>query len=101
MKIKPVSLRCEYVENPIGVQAEKPLLSFQGSRDLPGGMQSAYRIVAASEREKLLCGEYDLWDSGIVKSERSVGIEYGGKPLGSGERVWWRVQIFRSEEQHV
>ncbi len=99
MKIKAACLRCEYVENPIGVQTEKPLLSFQGSRDLPGGMQSAYRIVAASGREKLISGEYDLWDSGIVKSERNVGIEYGGKPLGSGERAWWRVQILGSEHE--
>ena len=99
MKLHALDLRCEYVKDPIGVHAKRPLLSWRGKRDIPGGAQSAYRIVASSGREKLLAGDYDCWDSGIIRSSQCVGIEYGGAPLQSAQRVWWRVQIFGAEQE--
>ena len=57
-----------------------------------GSMQSAYRIQAASSAA-LLQRKADLWDSGWVGSEQSVGIPWGGPELESRQRVFWRVTL--------
>src|SRR5262249_37669661 len=36
----------------------------------------------------------DLWDSGRVVSDQSTWIEYGGKPLGSGQQAYWKVRVW-------
>jgi alpha-L-rhamnosidase len=97
--LKPTGLCCEYVENPIGVHAPNPLLSWRCDDSRIGGRQTAYRIVASSTEEKLRCGEYDCWDSGQVASDRYFGIAYQGKMLHSAERVYWSVQIWDEANQ--
>ena len=52
----------------------------------PGTLQGAYRVCASSEAD--LAGEPDLWDSGWVESEQSVGVPWGGAVLGSRQRVF-------------
>ena len=37
--------------------------------------------------------EGDLWDTGLVASSRQLWIAYGGKPLKSNQRVWWKVRV--------
>ena len=54
-------------------------------------MQAAYRIQAASAVK--LLGSPDLWDSGWVESEQSVGILWNGKTLKSRQHVFWRVTL--------
>ncbi len=44
----------------------------------------------------LSAGRGDLWDSGRVASPASAWIEYGGKPLGSFQRAWWKVQVWNA-----
>lgn len=101
----PVNLRCEYEKEPLGVQQEKPLFSWNWQAVPPsggtgacrlraGGYQTAYQIAAASEKEYLLEGTYDIWDSGKVYSGQCTGISYGGVPLKSGQRVHWKVRIW-------
>ncbi|MBQ7209232.1 MAG: family 78 glycoside hydrolase catalytic domain [Lentisphaeria bacterium] len=57
----------------------------------PGTLQGAYRICASSEADQ--AGEPDLWDSGWVASEQSVGVPWGGAVLPSRQRVFWRVAV--------
>jgi len=85
--VKPTGLRCEYVENPMGVQSEHPLLSWMCNSNRRGAYQTAYQVVASSSEEKLLAGDYDLWDSGKVESNHSFGVPYNGRKLSSGQRV--------------
>lgn len=92
--LKPVELRCEYVENPIGVHAAQPLLSWRCEDKRIGGRQTAYRIVAASTEDHLKKGIYDCWDSGKVESDRFFSVAYQGRELHSAERVYWCVQIW-------
>jgi len=92
--VKPTGLRCEYVENPMGVQSEHPLLSWMCNSNRRGAYQTAYQVVASSSEEKLLAGDYDLWDSGKVESNHSFGVPYNGRKLSSGQRVYWKVRIW-------
>lgn len=92
--IKPGGLRCEFVENPIGVQREHPLLNWKCVSDRKGGSQSAYQIVAAHTLEQLECGDYTVWNTGKVESKRFFAIPYEGVSLISAERVYWKVRIW-------
>lgn len=93
-KTQVVKLVTEYRENPIGIDVEKPRLSWQISSEENNVTQTAYEIrVAASPKE---LGKKDalLWSSGKVESHRSVHVEYGGTPLKSMQRAYWQVRIW-------
>ena len=94
--ITPRGLRCEWLEEPQGIGTREPRLSWiVTAPDADRGQrQTAYRILAASEPSLLQPGEADLWDSGKVESDETLGIVYAGKPLVSGGRVHWRVMAW-------
>jgi len=60
-------------------------------------VQQGYRVLVASTPERLARDEGDLWDSGKVSSDESVGIAYGGKPLASRQRCHWKVRLWDRE----
>ena len=91
--VLPVELRCEYRTNPLGIDETEPRLSWllaTTDAKARGLKQSAYRILASSSPS----GAGDLWDSGRTASAQSTLVPYGGKPLTSGQPVYWRVQVW-------
>jgi len=75
--MKAVRLRTEYLNNPTGVDFERPRLSW----NCDGGIrQTAYQIVA------------EKWDSGRVESDL-MHAEYP-LPLSDRERVNWKVRLW-------
>lgn len=96
------NLRCESCENPLGIDAARPRLSWQteiggqGSEDR-GQRQTAYQILVASSEELLKQDQGDLWDSGKVASGRSVAVPYGGPALESGRTCHWRVRVWYNQ----
>ena len=97
--IAPRDLRCEYLEDPEGIDALRPRLSWKLQATEPervarGLRQTAYRILAASRPELLEPGKADLWDSGKVASDRSALVPYAGRPLASRRRAWWKVRVW-------
>ena len=89
--IAPVNLRCEYRRDPLGVDVKVPRLSWElkaATKVGRGLRQIAYRIVVTSSREKLERDAGDLWDTGRIESDETLGIPYTGKPLASRERCW-------------
>ena len=88
------NLRCEYLTNPLGIDSNKPRLSWEIESNLRGERQTAYQVLVASRPEQLETNQADLWDSGKVASGRSIQVEYGGRPLASRSRCWWRVRIW-------
>lgn len=96
----PVHLRCESLENPLGIDAEKPSLSWQSDNTERNWRQSAYELLVASRPSLLAHGKADIWDSGRQPSSESTGIVYGGPELQSRKRYYWRVRVWDSK-QHV
>ncbi|MEI6075710.1 MAG: family 78 glycoside hydrolase catalytic domain [Verrucomicrobiota bacterium] len=84
-------LRCEHLENPLGIDVGQPRLSWINHSDRRGEMQTAYRILVASTSETLGKDQGDLWDSGKVASDQSVLVSYAGKTLDSRMRCYWKV----------
>lgn len=87
----PVKLKCEYLVNPLGVDAARPRLSWEVAGSVE---QGAYQVVVASRPEWLEGGKADLWNSGKVLSDASVHISYEGKALSSRQRVFWAVRYW-------
>src|SRR5579871_3392808 len=88
----PVHLRCESLVNPLGIDAGTPHLSWQSDSTERNWRQSAYQILVASSADELSAGRSDVWDSGKVSSDESVGIAYGGPKLQSRKRYYWSVR---------
>jgi len=88
------ALRTEYLQNPIGIDAAKPRLSWQLRSEVRGVSQSAYQVrVARSERD-LLAGRRLLWDSGKIASDESIHRPYGGPPIPSATTCCWQVRAW-------
>ncbi len=94
--VKAVDLRCEYRENPLGIDVKEPRLSWKLAAVSPlarGLAQTAYRVLVASTDSLLAENKGDLWDSGDVTSGESVHVVYAGEALASGLRCVWKVQV--------
>jgi alpha-L-rhamnosidase len=95
--IRPVALRCEYRENPLGIDVRQPRLSWVLQSTTPearGQMQSTCQILTAGSRARLDSNQGDLWDTGKVESDRSTQVIYQGRPLVSRQQVWWKVRVW-------
>jgi alpha-L-rhamnosidase len=89
-----VGLRTEYKENPLGIDARQPRLSWRIEAEGRGVVQSAYEVrVAQSERELRSKGAR-VWESGKVGSDESTQRVYGGPALESGRRYYWQVRVW-------
>jgi len=87
-------LRCEYAENPFGLDTPQPRFIWILESSQRAQMQSAYHVLVASSAEKLRSDIGDKWDSGKVASEKSVNIPYQGRKLSSGEKCYWKVRVW-------
>jgi alpha-L-rhamnosidase len=83
-------LVCDYRTNLLGTDNAKPRFGWKLHSEKRGTLQTAYQIqVADSPGFGIL-----LWDTGRVESDRSIQIEYGGAPLVSKTRYYYRVQVW-------
>ncbi len=116
--VQPSRLRCEYLTDPVGIDARRPRLSWELTESAParrGAAQGGYRIVvrrldpgaspprgaAAARKKNPARAEKDapaqgaiVWDTGKVVSSRSAHIPYDGKPLEPCGLYTWRVRVW-------
>jgi len=88
------NLRCEYLLNPIGVDEAIPRLSWEVVSSIRGDFQQSYQLIVSSSPENLAKNKGDIWNTGKLRSDQSIQIEYQGKPLLSGTRYFWKVRIW-------
>ncbi|MFE5142305.1 alpha-L-rhamnosidase [Streptomyces fagopyri] len=85
----------EYVQHPLGIDAQHPRLSWPVASDEPGMRQSAYQIRVASSASGL--SHPDVWDSGKVTSGDSVLVPYAGPRLEPRTRYFWTVRVWGTD----
>jgi alpha-L-rhamnosidase len=93
-------LRCEYLKDPLGIDALQPRLSWvldAGKSAARDQAQSGYQILVARNRNELEANQGDLWDSGHVNSDQSIQVRYAGKALASEQECFWKVRVWDSE----
>ncbi len=91
--VKIYDIRTDYQINPIGIEVESPRLSWKLNASERNVFQETYHIRCATTIEGLDLDSDLLWDSGLVKSDQSVHIEYQGKKLLSCQKIWWKVKV--------
>ena len=92
--LMPAYLRCEYLVEPLGIDEPAPRLSWIVESGERGQRQTAYHLIVASSEALLKQGTGDLWDSGKVASDDTIGAAYQGKPLTSQQRCFWKLKVW-------
>ncbi len=87
--LKITRLRCEYLENPMGIAVPKPRFGWTIESDLRDLAQRSCRLQVAPAPEFSDL----LWDSGELSTGESVALEYGGPALEAGKRYFWRAAV--------
>ena len=90
----PTHLRVDSRVNPLGLDEPQPSFSWRSDDAAKNWRQTSYRIEIASTAERLAAGDADVWDTGEVASNESVGIQYRGAPLRPRTRYFWRVRTW-------
>ncbi|NRB45212.1 MAG: hypothetical protein HRU47_10390, partial [Verrucomicrobiales bacterium] len=88
----PSDLKSTPIVNPLGLSLNEYFLSWKTDKG-----QTAYRILVASDLQKLSAGTGNLWDSGRRHSPDSSRIPCLGKSFQDGEKVWWKVQVWNND----
>ncbi|HYG24640.1 MAG TPA: family 78 glycoside hydrolase catalytic domain [Verrucomicrobiae bacterium] len=94
-------LRCEYLQNPLGIDEIQPRLSWILQSDRRGAKQTAWQIRVASSSKLLASNRADLWDSGRIEGDQSTHIAYAGSPLSSRMECHWHVTIWDEQGQAI
>jgi alpha-L-rhamnosidase len=89
-----VNPRCEYRQDPIGVDERKPRLSWELKSSQQNVLQTAYRVLVADDPSFLQKNLGNVWDSKKVLSQASIQVEYGGKALQSTKKYHWKVMVW-------
>jgi len=95
---QPYKLKCEYKENPLGLDVVKPRLSWLFNDTSRGAVQTAYQVLVASDPVLLKKDIGDIWNSEKIASDRSVWVDYMGAALQSGTRYFWKVRTWDRDD---
>ncbi|MCD6355469.1 MAG: family 78 glycoside hydrolase catalytic domain [Prolixibacteraceae bacterium] len=86
------NLKCEYLKNPIGIDAANPRLTWQIKFADAGTSQAAFQIFVGTDSTDIANGKGNIWESGEVKSS-SIPVIYTGEKLHPFTRYFWSVKI--------
>ncbi|OFX34123.1 MAG: alpha-rhamnosidase [Bacteroidetes bacterium GWF2_42_66] len=87
-------LKCENLQNPLGIDKTTPRFSWKIRSDKNGTEQKAFQVMVASNADLLDKNQADLWDSGKTESSASILVPFGGKSLNSGLVYYWKVRMW-------
>ncbi len=92
----PQGLLVELLRNPEAavVTDPRPELGWIVNDERRGAVQGAYQILVAASSDALAADRGELWDSGRIRSPRSIGVEYAGRPLAPNRTYWWKVRTW-------
>ncbi len=109
--VRTYGLECEYLVEPIGIDAANPRLSWMQEDHRMGAKQTAYRITISKDSTMLAskspsagmkskASKLFIWDSGKVNSPAQL-VKYGGKILSPFTRYYWQVELWDKDGKHV
>ncbi len=92
--LKVYDLRCEGLNNPLGIDKTTPRFNWKISSPENGTEQKAFQLLVASDPSLLNEKKADLWNPGKVISGESIMVPYNGEALSSGASAWWKVRVW-------
>ncbi|PUZ29686.1 alpha-rhamnosidase [Chitinophaga parva] len=85
------TLRCEYLERPLGIDALHPRLSWRMQDDRPGARQTAYLVRVGTDSMAL--GKQSIWNSGRITGS-DIRCTYNGPALQPFTKYYWSVTLW-------
>lgn len=89
-----VNPRCEYLQNPLGIDISQPRFSWELISSAKNKKQSARQILVATEPTLLAPGKADAWESGKINCNQTNQIHYQGKQLKPFTYYYWKVAVW-------
>jgi len=87
-------LRCEYLENPAGIDSPQPRFSWKIVSTQRGVSQQAYQVLVSENRKEIDAQTGKCWNSGKVTSSQAMNVMYEGIPLKSDREYFWSVCVW-------
>ncbi|RYE18760.1 MAG: alpha-rhamnosidase, partial [Sphingobacteriaceae bacterium] len=92
-----INLKCEYLVNPLGVDAPKPRFTWQMASNKKIIKQAAYRIILGTDSDRIFAGKNSIWDSGLINSDQNLVI-YNGPELQPFTKYFWKVAVMDQDQ---
>lgn len=92
----PHSLKCEYLEDPLGIDNPRPRFSWMINSDIRGTKQNAYQILVSTSPDALNENQGEVWNSKKISSDNSFHAVYQGGDLKPQTTYFWKVRIWDS-----
>lgn len=93
---KPTGLLCELSPEPLGIEDFTPAFSWIVNDPRSDAVQTARQIQVTTGPAG---NQTLLWDSGKVKSSRSIAVPYAGPPLTPGRMYAWTVRTWDADDK--
>jgi alpha-L-rhamnosidase len=94
----PIELRCEYLTNPLGIDATHPRFTWQLKDARKGARQTSYRVMVGTDSLAVSKGSGNCWQTDRVPSDLQL-VVYQGKPLQAFTRYYYAVQVWDKDNQ--
>lgn len=98
-KLNPANLSCEFIENPLGIETNKPRFGWTFTSTERNQFQTAYEILVSDNTLSIQESRGDIWSSGKILNADQAHIEFKGTPLKSFTRYYWRVRTYDKDGQ--
>jgi len=91
-------IKCEDKANPVGIENKSPHLSWILKSTERNQSQLAYRVIVSDNLESLKLNIGNIWDSKKVISDKSILVEYNGRPLQAARKYYWKVKVWNNKD---
>ncbi len=91
-QIRLENLKCEYLIDPIGIDAHNPRLNWQVKTKKQGVSQKAYQIYVGTDSSEVASCHGNIWESEKITSNLVQGI-YRGQKLKPFIKYFWGVKV--------
>jgi alpha-L-rhamnosidase len=90
---QPTALKCEYLVNPIGIDAPQPRFTWQMADSRQHAKQLAYQVIVGTDSSAVSQGNGNFWQTPKIDSAINLVI-YQGKPLLPYTKYYWSVRLW-------
>src|ERR1044072_8752630 len=94
----PVDLQCEYLKNPLGIDAVHPRFIWKLKDARKGAAQTAYQLIVGIDSQAVSKGAGDYWQTSQVNSDAQL-VNYEGKQLQPFTKYYYAVKVWDHNKQ--
>jgi alpha-L-rhamnosidase len=94
----PVDLQCEYLKNPLGIDAAHPRIVWKLKDTRKGAAQTAWQLIVGTDSLAVSKGSGNYWQTEPVNSSSQL-VSYAGKQLQPFTKYYYAVKVWDHTKQ--